>query len=135
MAVVLVDSSIWLDVLRGRLDFESLLDEREIAICPPIAQELLQGALDAESYEIAWRIIFASQMLDDPMPLDRFEEAAHIYRRCAWKGYTITSAFDCLIVACAIRNNVPLLQRDYDFERIAEIAPLKLLPNTQESAR
>lgn len=128
MAVVLVDSSIWLDVVRGRIDFESFLNEREVAICPPIAQELLQGALDAESHDIAWGIIFAARMLDDPMPLDRFEEAAHIYRRCAWKGYVIESPFDCLIAACAIQNRVALLQRDSDFERIAEIAPLKLLP-------
>jgi predicted nucleic acid-binding protein len=130
VAVVLVDTSIWLDIVRGRLDLESVMSERDIAICPPIAQELLQGALDAESHEIAWRIIFAARMLDDPMPLDRFEEAAHIYRRCAWKGHAIASAFDCLIAACAIHNGVTLLQRDQDFEWIAEIAPLKLLPNT-----
>ncbi len=128
MPVVLVDSSIWLEVTRGRLDLHSMVNERDIAICPPIAQELLQGALDAESHEIAWNIIFAARMLDDPIPLDRFEEAAYIYRRCAWKGHVIASPFDCLIAACAIQNRVPLLQRDGDFERIAEIAPLKLLP-------
>lgn len=129
MPVVLVDSSIWIQLQRGFFELQLFPEDHEIAICPPIVQELLQGAADAESYELAWRVIFASQMLDDPMPLDRFEEAAHIYRSCAAKGYVIVSAFDCLIAACAIRNNVALLQRDQDFERIAEIAPLKLLPN------
>jgi predicted nucleic acid-binding protein len=127
--VVLVDSSIWVDIQREKLDLEPWLDDTELAICPPIAQELLQGALDAKSHEMAWRIIFACRMLDDPMPLDRFEEAAQIHRRCVWKGHQITSSFDCLIAACAIRNSVALLQRDSDFERIAEISPLVLVPS------
>lgn len=68
-------------------------------------------------------------MLDDPMPLGTFEEAAQIFRDCRNDGYVIASPYDCLIAACAIRNGVPLLQRDRDFEKIAEMAPLELLRN------
>ena len=131
MPVVLVDSSVWFEIQRGRFDLESLLENSEIAICPPIAQELLQGAMDAESHEIAWRVIFASRMLDDPMPFETFEEAALIYRQCLRNGHAIVSSHDCLIAACAIRHNVPLLQRDRDFELIAQIAPLNLAPNAE----
>ena len=63
------------------------------------------------------------------MPFERFEEAAQIYRRVRLSGYVIASSYDCLIAACAIRNNVPLLQRDRDFEKIAEMFPLELLRN------
>ena len=66
------------------------------------------------------------RMLDDPTP---FEEAAHIYRNSRAQGYIIASAHDCLIAATAILNKVPLLQRDRDFEQIAELAPLELLRN------
>ena len=70
-------------------------------------------------------------MLDDPMPLETFERAAQIFRDCRDKGYVISSPYDCLIAACAIRNGVPLLQRDRDFEMIADMAPLELLRNVE----
>lgn len=128
MPRVLVDTSIWLEVHRGRLDIRRFVDLNDVAICPAIAQELLQGAQDREQYEIVWSTIFAAGMLDDPTPLEAFEEAAHIYRLCRDGGYVIASAHDCLIAACAIRHRVPLLQRDQDFERIAAVTKLTLLP-------
>jgi predicted nucleic acid-binding protein len=129
VALVLVDTSIWIDVERGRFDLEAHVDVGEIAICPPIAQELLQGARDRERYRIVWDIIFAARMIDDPVPLETFEEAAQIHRHCLEDGYRIASSFDCLIASCAIRNKAKLLQRDHDFEKIAEVAPLELIPN------
>ena len=129
MPPVLVDTSIWLEVHRGRLDIERYVDLDDIAICPAIAQELLQGAHDSGLYEKVWSTIFDAVMLDDPTPLEAFEEAAHIYRLCRDGGYIIASAHDCLIAACAIRHRVPLLQRDQDFERIAAVTKLTLLPN------
>jgi predicted nucleic acid-binding protein len=76
-----------------------------------------------------WNNILDSIMLDDPMPLERFEDAAQIFRRCREDGYTIASSHDCLVAACAIFHRIPLLQRDRDFEKIAEVAPLELLRN------
>ena len=93
--------------------------------------ELLQGARDPERYRIAWHIVLDSRMLDDPMPLETLEEAAQIHRSCRDDGYVVASSLDCLIAACAIRHRVPLLQRDRDFEKIAEIAPLELLRNVE----
>ena len=111
MAVVLMDTSIWLEVERGRFDLYEFVDPGEIAICPAIAQELLQGARSPETYSVVWHTILSAQMLDDPMPLERFEHAAQIYRFCRDDGYVIASSFDCLIAACAIDHSVPLLQR------------------------
>ena len=76
-----------------------------------------------------WETILQAQMLDDPMPLETFEMAAELYRLGVTAGYTISSSYDRLIAACAIRNRLQLLQRDLDFETIAEIAPLKLFRN------
>ena len=131
MAVVLVDTSIWLEIERGRFDIEKYVDIGEIAICPPIVQELLQGARTRDRYTTVWHTILASRMLDDPMPLETFERAAQIFRDCRDDGYVIASPYDCLIAACAIRNRVPLLQRDRDFEKIAVMAPLELLRNVE----
>jgi predicted nucleic acid-binding protein len=129
MAVVLVDTSIWLEVERGRFNLDDFVDPGEIAICPAIAQELLQGARTPDTYGVVWQTIMNARMLDDPTPFASFEEAAHIYRNCRDDGYVIASPFDCLIAACAILNKVPLLQRDRDFEKIADMAPLEMLRN------
>ena len=129
MAVVLIDTSIWLEVERGRFTLDTFVEPGEIAICPPIAQELLQGARTPERFTVVWNIVLNSRMLDDPVPLERFEYGAEIYRRCREDGYTVASSHDCLIAACAIEHRIPLLQRDRDFEKIAEHAPLELLKN------
>ena len=129
MAVVLIDTSIWLEVERGRFDLDAFVDPGEIAICPAIAQELLAGARTPETYSVVWQTIMNARMIDDPTPFETFEEAAHIYRNCRDDGYVITSPFDCLIAATAILRRVPLLQRDKDFEKIAELAPLEMLRN------
>ena len=76
-----------------------------------------------------WETVLAARMLDDPMPLARFEYAAEIYRRCRENGYVIASSYDCLIAACAIEARVPLLQLDHDFEAMADVVPLELLRN------
>ena len=56
-------------------------------------------------------------------------EADHLYARCRWAGLTPRSANDCLIAVHAIRNGIPLLHCDRDFEDIAQIEPrLRLLP-------
>lgn len=129
MAIVLVDTSIWLDVHRGQYDIQTRVQFEDVVICPAIAQELLQGAQEPAQYERVWATLFATRMLDDPTPLEAFEEAAHIYRLCRDDGYIIASAHDCLIAACAIRHGVPLLHRDQDFEQIARVTDLTVLPN------
>lgn len=55
------------------------------------------------------------------------EEAAHIYRVCRRAGETIRSMNDCLIAAIAIRNDVPVLHRDRDYDAIARHFPLRLV--------
>jgi len=59
------------------------------------------------------------------MPLELFEQAATLFRRCQDEGITPGFA-DSLIAVCAIRNNVPLLTLDSDFQRIAAVVPLRL---------
>ena len=78
---------------------------------------------------MVWDTVLSARMLDEPMPLARFEYAAEIYRRCRETGYAIASSHDCLIAACAIEARVPLLQLDHDFEVMADVVPLELLRN------
>lgn len=123
--MVLVDSSIWVDHFRGSARVDDRVEGEEIAVCPPIVLEVLRGAR-TERIRLLWRAtLLDAEMLDDPMPLDLFEEAARLFRTCQNRGITPGFA-DSLIAICAIRNDVPLLTLDIDFQRIAAITPLRL---------
>jgi predicted nucleic acid-binding protein len=124
--VVLVETSVWIDDIRGAVKLSQLLLLEDIATCPPVLQEVLQGASNQAVRAIAEATLLDAHMLDNPMPLARFQEAARLYHLCRVKGYTIASKYDCLIAASAIAHDVPLLCRDRDFQAIAQVAPLKL---------
>lgn len=126
--MVLVDSSIWLQVEREGYDLGSRVAYRDIATCPPIVQEVLQGSDSEARYRLNEMTLHTVHMLDDPMPLARFEEAAQLYRRCSKAGFQLRSGVDCLIAVCAIAHDVPLLCRDRDFVHIARVASLRLFP-------
>ncbi len=120
--MLLVDSSVWIG-LRGAV--EDLIADEEPVVCPPVIQEVLQGARTEREYRGLREIFRTTVVLESPMSLEVFEEAAAIYRTARAKGYTIRSMNDCLIAACAIRNGVPVLHEDRDFGKIALITTLE----------
>lgn len=122
--MILVDTSIWIldSTHLGFLEKRVALEE--LATCLPVIQEVLQGARDHE-FSALRATLLASLILESPMPVEVFEEAAEIYRIGRKLGITIRSSHDCLIAACAIRNDVPLLHSDRDFESIARFTRLQ----------
>jgi predicted nucleic acid-binding protein len=121
--VILVDTSVWLfDQRRFRL--LDVVPPDAIAVCGPIIQEVLQGARGAE-YQEKRRILLNTHLVDLPLPLNRFEYAAEIYRTLRMDGITIRSSTDCLIAATAIFNRIELLHADRDFDYIAGITNLQ----------
>jgi len=127
---MIADSSAWIDMLRGPASevgrrLEQALRQGEPLLMPDVVyQEILQGASSARHF-----VNLQSQL--DTVPVfvpDDFHEparqAAMLYARCRWAGMTIRSPNDCLIAACAIEADEPLLHADRDFERIAKAAPL-----------
>jgi len=136
--VILVDSTVWIDLLRGRrtrpvMLLRRLLDIGEAAIAPVIVQEILQGAADAPAFGKLAERFTALPMLgtqDDLISLH--VEAARLHARARWQGITPRSPHDCLIAVIAviaITHAVPLLHDDRDFEHLAVVEPkLKLVP-------
>ena len=122
--MILLDSSAWIKLTGRATDVAARVENDEVALCPPVAQELLQGAGTLPRYAKLMKTLRVTIMIDDPLPLSRFEEAARIYLRCRAKAFTIRKSTDCLIAACAIAHGLPLLHDDRDFDFIAEVAPL-----------
>ena len=134
---MLVDSSVWVSFLRGDLmaEVDILVTALErgdtVWLAPPILQEVLQDADSQERFARWDRIIGELPMLVVKDSAATAREAAHLYARCRWAGFTPRSANDCLIAVYAINGRMPLLHRDRDFVEIAGIEPkLVLLPAT-----
>jgi predicted nucleic acid-binding protein len=122
--VVLVDSSLWIADLHRQGTLARHVEESEIATCPPVIQEVLQGIRTDHGYRITRSTLLSLAILESPMELEVFEHAAEIYRTGRKAGIT-AAPIDCLIAACAIRNHVTLLHSDRDFDAIARFTPLQ----------
>jgi predicted nucleic acid-binding protein len=123
----LVDTSVWIEVFRRgtSLDLESLLDIDEIVTCLPVIQEVLQGFREEAPYRLARESITSFPIVEAPMSLDVFLQAAELYRSARRSGLTVRSSTDCLIAACALRNDLSVLHRDRDFAILAKVSSLK----------
>lgn len=125
----LVDTSVWIDFLRGRdvahvTALKALLAGDEVVgVAPAIVQEILQGAEPEERFE-KWRRYFSDlfcYVVDDPEATH--VAAARLYQQCRRKGKTPRSSNDCLIARIAVEHALVLLHNDRDFEVIAAVEP------------
>jgi len=127
--VVLVDTSVWVEVFRSGdgLDLETILDFDEIVTCPPVVQEILQGIKDPGAHTAAREALLALPMVESPMALETWMEAAEIFRSARRAGFTVRSSVDCLIAACAARHSLSVLHHDRDFDVLAKVAAIEVL--------
>jgi predicted nucleic acid-binding protein len=126
--LILIDSSAWVEFLRGTgsgvcAEVDRLL-ESEIAISDPVLMEVLAGA-SSPQHLIQLRALLGRASMRHCRPQD-YESAAAICRHCRQSGETVRRPVDCLIAAVAIREQLPVLHRDSDFEVIARHANLAL---------
>ena len=125
--MILVDTSVWVEVLRRRepLDLESVVDFADIVTCPPIVQEVLQGIRDPAAFRLAQHSMLALPIVESPMPIEVWLDAAQLYRLARAGGVTIRSGTDCLIAACALRHDLQVLHRDRDYAGLARVSALR----------
>lgn len=118
-----VDTSVWV-LAAGRLEsVEDYAGSEDIAVTPPVIQEFLRGAGDESRFQLARAMFRNLTILDAPMPLERFEEAARLYMHCRDEGVTVRKSYDCLIAATAIAHGATVVHRDNDFDHIARVLP------------
>jgi predicted nucleic acid-binding protein len=125
--VVLVDTSVWIEIFRKKpgLAIDELLEFDEIVTCLPVVQEVLQGFRDERAFQIAREAMLALPVVESPLGRPVFDEAVALYRSARRAGISIRSGVDCLIGACAIRNGLTVLHRDRDFDALARISALE----------
>lgn len=128
--MILVDSSVWIDLFNGfeslqALKLESLIRKQTICVSGLIVQEVLQGFRYANQRQET-ALLLREYTLIQPT-LYTHEQAANIYCHCRSKGLTIRKSMDLVIAALAIEHDIPLLQKDRDFEAISQHFPLNLV--------
>lgn len=125
--MVLVDTSVWIEVFRPRrpLDLQAHVEFDAIVTCLPIVQEVLQGFGDESAYRKARDAMLSLPMVDSPLGPEVFDTAVDLYRSARQRGITVRSSVDCLIAASAVRHDLEVLHRDRDYPAIARVSRLR----------
>jgi predicted nucleic acid-binding protein len=125
--VLLVDTSVWLEVFRkpSRIDLRSVTDIDDAATCLPVVQEVLQGFRDERAFRLARDAMLALPIVESPLRAEVFEEAVHLYRAARRARLTVRSGVDCLIAACALRHGLTVAHHDRDYGALARVSPLR----------
>lgn len=119
--MILVDSSVWIDVLHDRATaqtavFKSLLADRLVLGLADLgAVEVLQGTRsehDFQSTRATFEAFHWIAVVDTVVAV----EAARNYRMLRGLGITIRKTIDTLIATRCILDNMPLLYSDRDFD-------------------
>jgi len=129
--VIVVDTSVWIDVLnengtpQAERCIQLIEDGEPVALTDVILTEILQGLRTEEEARLVESRLraFPILRLDG---LQDFVLAADLYRSARGAGVTIRKTLDCLIAAPCVRTGAPLLHADADFDRLASCTPLRL---------
>jgi predicted nucleic acid-binding protein len=124
--MILVDTSIWIELIRGKVLVKEPDQLLRFRTTGPILQEVLQGLRRSPQSDAFKGSFLAIPRLCDPLTWDLYAQAAEIYREGRRRGYTIRSSTDCLIAAVAIETGAPIWHRDRDFKTIATFTPLRI---------
>ncbi len=132
MISVVIDSSVWIDFFVGKPTWQALnLRERlrrgePIGLTDIVLTELLEGARDDGELTRLMRYLdpFEVACLQS---LDDFRLAAALHRTGRKAGIPIRATTDCLIAAVCIRDQLPLLHDDRNFDHIAEVSDLAVV--------
>jgi predicted nucleic acid-binding protein len=124
--MTLVDTSVWIAVFRKNpIDLGRQVEFDEVVTCLPIVQEVLQGFRDEAAFRTARSALLALPCVESPLDQGVFLEAANLYRAARRAGLTVRSSVDCLLAACAIRNDLEVLHDDRDFPALARVSSLR----------
>ena len=124
---MILDTSAWIEFLRvtgSRADLalrRAFKNASPIWIPEVVYREVLQGASSPQNFMRLQVALDELSPYTSPDPSELTRNAALLYARCRWQGITIRSPNDCLIAACAIEADVPLLHADCDFLTLASI--------------
>ncbi len=128
--MVLVDTSVWIDLLAGR-ETEEVGLLREVSAHQPVTTgdimvcEVLQGIRSPREFDLAAEVLLALSPVTIGGVATALAAAAN-YRTLRRRGVTIRGTIDCLIATYCIENGHALLHSDRDFRPFEEHLGLRV---------
>lgn len=129
--MVIVDTTIWIDYMRGLQNAETNYFDRELGrqrfgLTDLILCEILQGLRDEHA---------SNRVLRELRRFELFESggeelavaAARNFRNLRRQGHTVRKTIDCLIATFCLRHGHSLLHRDRDFDHFEKILGLVVI--------
>ena len=122
---VVVDTSIWVEYLRGNgyLELEALLEEGGVVLAPVVAAELMSPPL-ARHERTDLRALLDSLPMH-PAPLAHWCAVGELRQRLGRRGLTVSTP-DAHVAQCALETNGSLWSRDVIFRKVAAETKLRL---------
>lgn len=125
-AVLIVDTSLWIDVLRAadkRGGLEAAIGGDDVYVTRFTQIELLAGAAREQQWHRLATYLDGQRYLE-PEP-DTWRQAARTFFELQRLGTPARSPIACCIAEIAIAHKALLLHRDQDFGLIAALRPLQ----------
>lgn len=129
--MVIVDTTVWIDFLRGARNPEAdYLDQqatiRSFGLLDVILCELLQGVPDEKSSTALLASLQAFEIFNSG-GFEIATESARAYRTLRARGYTVRKLIDCWIASFCLLNGHTLLHRDRDFDPFEKYLDLRVI--------
>ena len=125
--MVLIDSSVWISVLRSKAD-QSLSDEvtgllsaGRAALADPVWLELFRGAKGQKEEDRLQALLELCQWLEFDKAC--WDTAAQLGRMSQRACKNVPTG-DLLVFSCARRHGAALLHRDRHFEQLEALSPV-----------
>ena len=118
--MILVDSSVWIDYLRGTASpqaekLDTLLGTVPLAIGDLILTEVLQGCATDREFNAVKRTLSSLHTVNLG-GLELAIEAAKNFRKLRALGFTVRKTIDTVIATRCIMDGMELLHSDRDFD-------------------
>lgn len=125
MAVIVSDTSTWIDYLQGQPNelLRVALDEGTVVLPPLVVAEMVAGAITMEERTAVGEIV--QEALLHTTSLAHWIDVGILRRDLRRKGVTVTLP-DAHIAQCAIELDALLLTRDAVFTQIAQHTALRV---------
>jgi predicted nucleic acid-binding protein len=129
--VVIIDTTVWIDYLRGTENPEIRWLDRELqrqrfGLTDLILCDVLQGIRGQSAFARVQAELLRFQVFQTGGSV-RAVAAAQNYRDLRERGYTVRKTIDCLIATFCLQAKHELLHRDHDFDPFEKVLGLQVV--------
>jgi predicted nucleic acid-binding protein len=116
--MILVDTSVFIDLLQGKIEAEKPEEHENLATCFPVQCELYKGTRIARNTEKGEKQV--RKLLDTMDELEADRESAEKFAGLREK-YPEINELDLMIAGICLSNGASILSQNEDFHEIEEL--------------